>query len=242
MASEWVSKEELEKERTPSELWGWLIQKVNQICSTEEGTRAFRLQNDNGKLIKKLVEEIIPLSIFGTHKFGHTDHVFLKPVIGSQPDYDAIVIDSRIAPVSKTFLEITQAHEGEGDYWRRCELLEKGSVPSRAPVIKTGEGKKHRVSIPYEATSVEEDLKDELNRIVMATKRKADKDKPAHPSLIVFFDDTILTEERLQILCHEDIDSFVQQRILSLDLRFSKLYLVGEARDIFREYPIADRG
>ncbi|MDP2920290.1 MAG: hypothetical protein Q8O43_08750 [Dehalococcoidia bacterium] len=237
MPNEYVSKEELEKERIPSELWDWLIQKVNQICSTEEGRRAFRLQNDKEKLIKKLVEEIAPLAIFSKHKFGDTDQVLLKPVIGNQ-NYDAIVNDLRTKPASQSYLEITQAHEGANDYWRRCELLQKGIVFSNAPVIKIGKGKNRQVSIPPEATSVEEGVKTVLKRIIEAAKGKAGKNYPANTSLIIFFDDTTLSEERLKVINHTTIDSFVEKEIMNLDLRFSQLYLVGEAKKVFREYPI----
>ena len=147
MAIEYCSQEEIEKQRTPSELWDWLIQKVNQICSTDEGRRAFRLQNDKEKLIKKLVEEVAPLAIFGKQKFGDTDQVLLQPVIGPQ-NYDAKVIDKRTEPASEKYVEITQAHEGENDYYRRCELLKTGHVYSYAPVIKKGKGKSRTVSIP----------------------------------------------------------------------------------------------
>ena len=237
MPNEHVSKKELEKERTPSELWDWLIQKVNQICSTEEGRRTFRLQNDKEKHIKKLVEEIAPLAIFGKLKFGDTDQVFLQPVIGSQ-NYDAKVIDKRTEPASETYIEITQAHEGEDNYWRRCELLEKGMVFSKASVIKTGKGKNRHVSIPPEATSVEAGVTNELSRIIDAAKRKAGKDYPANTSLIISFDDMTLSEERLNMINHATIDSFVKEQVFNLDLRFSRLYLVGEAKEVFREYPI----
>ena len=163
MKNKFISKDEIEKERMPSELYCWLIQKVKQICATEEGLEAFRLQNDEGNLIKKMVEEVAPLAIFAKKKFGDTDQVLLKPVIGNQ-NYDAIVTDKRTKPVTKIYVEITQAHEGENDYWRRCELLKKGFVFSNAPVIKEGKGSIRTVSIPPEATSVEEGVKNELAR------------------------------------------------------------------------------
>ena len=241
MPNEHVSKKELEKERTPSELWDWLIQKVNQICSTEEGRRTFRLQNDKEKHVKKLVEEVTPLAIYGKQKYGDTDQVFLQPVIGPQ-NYDAKVIDKRTEPASVTYIEITQAHEGEDNYWRRCELLEKGIVFSNAPVIKTGKGKNRSVSIPPEATSVEERVKNELNRILDAAKRKAGKDYPPNTSLIIFFDDTPPFEEALKVINHTTIDSFVKKEIMNLGLRFSQFYLVGEAKEVFREYPIKREG
>ena len=97
MSNDHLCKEEIEKERTPTELWDWLIQKVEQICSTKEGLEDFRLQKG---LLKQLVEEIAPLAIFSKHKFGDTDQVLFQPVIGNQ-NYDAVVTDLRTKPASQ---------------------------------------------------------------------------------------------------------------------------------------------
>ncbi len=45
MATQRCCQEELERERTPSELRSWLDKKVEQICTTKEGLEDFRLQN-----------------------------------------------------------------------------------------------------------------------------------------------------------------------------------------------------
>lgn len=130
MKDEFISKEDLEKERTPSELSAWIVEKGKQICSTSEGSKAFRLQEG---YIKQLIEELVPLAIFGKHKFGDTDQVFLKPVI-SNDNYDAVIIDKRAQFTYVSYIEITQAHEGYDNYLRRKQLFEKGIVPSNAPV------------------------------------------------------------------------------------------------------------
>jgi hypothetical protein len=230
-----LSKLDIETERTPAELKDWLIQKVTLICSTEEGRHAFRLQNDKEKIIKKLVEELIPLAIFGKHKFGNTNQVVFLPVIGNQ-NYDAKIIDRRSDHAIVTYIEITQAHEGEGDYWRRKEISESGFVFSSAPIIKTSKGKNYLVSIPAKATQVEERVKDELNRIIEAAKRKTGKHYPANSSLIIFFDDTELSDERLRILDYQPFDSFVKTNIMGMDLSFRQLYLVGKSEEFFGEF------
>ena len=227
--SEDISIEELTRKRTPSELWDWLTQKVNEICSTDKGVQDFRLQKEH---LKQLVEEIGPLAIFGNHKFGDTNQVLLQPVIGNQP-YDAVVTDLRTKPASQSYIEITQSHEGENNYWRRRELLEKGFVPSYAPVIKKGAKKNRTVLIPPIATPVEERVNIELGRISEAAKIKEGKNYPANAALIVSFDDTPPFQE---VIDNEKLDSFVNRNILNLDLRFSTLYLVG--RDIFREFSL----
>ncbi len=232
---EYVSKAELEKERTPSELWNWVKQKNDQIYyASDEGRKALRLHKGR---TKQLMEEIYPLGIWAERKFGNTDQILLKPVIGSQ-NYDAIVIDKRTEPSTETYIEITQAHEGGNDYWRRCQLLNKGYVFSNAPVIKSGKGKNLQVSIPETATPVEEGVKNELDRIVDAANRKANKNYPDNTSLIIFFDDTKLSEERLKALNLPTLDDFVKKNLMNLNLTFTTLYLVGCAKVVFREYPI----
>jgi hypothetical protein len=231
MLNEVISKKELTENRTPSELWNWLIQKVKQICSTGEGRQDFRLQKG---LIKQLVEEVGPLAIFGMRKYPDNNQILLQPVIGNQP-YDAVVTDLRTKPASQTYIEITQSHEGDNDYWRRCELLKKGYVSSHAPVIKTGTKKNLVVSIPPEAISVGKRVENELERILAAAKRKEHKDYPANTSLIIFFDDLPPFQE---VIDDKKLDSFVNKDIMNLDLKFSALYLVGSGRVIFREFSL----
>jgi len=149
--------------------------------------------------LKKLPEEIAPLAIFGKHKFGDTGQVLLQPVVGNQ-NYDAKVIDKRTEPATETYVEITQTHEGEDNYRCGCELLKKGCVFSNAPVIKKGKGKSLTVSIPPEATPVEEDVEKELDRILDAARRKVGNDCPVNTSLIIFSDGATLSEERLKVL------------------------------------------
>ena len=110
MSNERVNHEELTKQRNPSELRDWISQKVEQICSTDEGRRDFRLQRG---LVKQLVEEIVPLAIFGKNKYGDTEQVYLRLVIGNQ-NYDAVVTDLRTEPVFKSSTCISSAD------MRRC--------------------------------------------------------------------------------------------------------------------------
>ena len=188
-------------------------------------------------LAKQLMEEVYPLALFGVRKFGDTNQVLMQPVIGNQ-SYDAVVTDLRTKPASQSYIEITQSHEGENDYLRSLVLLEKGYVPKYAPVIKTGTKKTQmQVSIPPEANSVEGRIKNELERIIAAAKRKAGKDYPANTSLIIIFDDAPPFQK---VIDNDKLDSFVNKNILSLDLRFSTLYLIGW-QDVFREFSLVKR-
>lgn len=69
MSKESVSIEELTKKRTPSELLTWVRLKMEQIGSIDDGEKALRLREG---LAKQLIEEVLPLALFGWHKFGNT--------------------------------------------------------------------------------------------------------------------------------------------------------------------------
>ena len=232
MPNEFISKNELTQERTPSELRSWVIEKTGEMGSTQQGRRVLRLQKG---FAKQLMEEVLPLSIFGKHKYGDTDQVLLQPVIGNQ-HYDVVVTDRRSKPPIKSYVEITQSHEGTDNYWRRRQLLEKGYVFPYAPVIKTKTKKGQAFSIPSEANSVKARVENERQRILAAAKRKVGKDYPPNTSLIIFFDDARPFQEEMD---NVRLDSFVSRDILSLDLRFSMLYLVG--RDVFGEYSLGKK-
>jgi len=146
----------------------------------------------------------------------------MQPVIGNQR-YDAVVTDLRINPRSQNYVEITQSHEGENNYWRRRELLKKGYCFLYASVIKTGTKKDQVVSISPEANSIEGRINNELERIRAAAERKERKDYPANTSLIIFFDDSPPFQK---VIDNEKLDSFVNQNIFNLDLRFLDTYFI----------------
>jgi len=232
MSNEVISREELTKKRTPSELLSWVNWKRQQITSTEEGERAQILHEG---LLKQFEEEVDPLAIFGQRKFGNTDQILLQPAIGKR--YDAIVTDLRSNPVSQSYIEITQSHEGENDYLRRLVLSQQGFVVS-GPVNKKGTKKTGlHVSISPKAFELGEIAEGELKRIVDAARRKEAKDYPINTSLIIFFKDDLSFR---QVVDYTQLDTFVKKNILNLDLRFSTLYLVGQHK-MFREFSLSKK-
>jgi hypothetical protein len=231
MSNEYISIEELTEKRTPSELLSWVKRKTEQIESTDEGVKALRLREG---LAKQLMEEVYPLAMFGFRKFGNTDQILMQPIIGNQ-GYDAVVTDLRSKPASQSYVEITQSHEGESDYLRSLVLQRQGFVFMRSPVYKTGTKKTGiQVSIPAKAFSVGEIANKELEKIVDAAKRKVGKDYPINTSLVIVFDDDFSFRRAID---DSYLDTFVKRHILKLDLRFSKLYLLGW-HNVFREFSL----
>lgn len=214
MSSEFISKEEMTKSRTPFELMDWEKQKRRNIASTPEGESALML---NKGLAKQFNEEIYPLAIFGCRKFGNTKQILLQPIIGSQ-NYDAVVTDLSSKPASQSYIEITQAHEGIGEYLLRC-ALDKQRIVMRGPF------------------KVDVVACEELERIVEAAKRKKAKDYPKDTSLIIVFKDGGFFRPSVN---DKYLDTFVKKNIMKLDLRFSTLYIIGWY-DVFREFNLDKR-
>jgi hypothetical protein len=233
MSNEDINVEELTKKRTPSELLNWVNCKRKQIASTEQGDRALILRKG---LAKQFEEEVYPLALFGSRKYGDTDQVLMQPIIGNQ-GYDAVVIDLTAEAASESYIEITQSHEGENDYHRRLVLANLGFAYGHSPAIKKGIRTSKRVSMPPRVVTPSEVAGEELQRIVGAARRKAIKDYPINTSLIIVFEDDWFFRRAMD---DRRLDTFVKKNILKLDLRFSTLYLVGW-HNVFREFDLTER-
>ena len=74
-------------------------------------------------------------------------------------------------------------------------------------------------------------------KIIDAAKRKEAKDYPVNTSLVIVFDDDRFFRRAMD---DTNLDNFIERNILKLDLRFSKLYLVGW-KNVFREFSLGKR-
>ncbi len=235
VSNEDISIEELTKERTPSELLSWWKRKNDEVYySTNKGRKALRLHEG---LAKQFMEEVLPLALFGVHKFNNTEQILVQPVIGCQ-NYDAVVTDLRTTPASKSYVEITQSHEGKESALRRLALFQSGSVPGYGKIIKTGT-KRTGIQVYAEAEAFPVEAPpsdDDLEKMLAAAKKKEGKSYPANTSLIIFFDSLHLA----RVPDVAKLDDFVNKYILKLDLRFSMLYLVN-LNNVFREFSLVKR-
>jgi len=231
MPNEVINIEELTRKRTPSELLSWVNWKREQIASTEEGERALILHEG---LMKQFEEEVYPLALFGQRKYGDTNEILMQPIIGNQ-GYDAAITDLRSEPARESYVEITQAHEGENDYLFRLVLSRQGITFGHSRPVKAGTKKTGlRVSIPPQVVSPSEVATKELKKIVDAAKRKTAKDCPINTSLIIVFEDDLLFRKTVD---DRYLEAFVKKNISKLDLRFSMLYLIGW-KITFREFSL----
>jgi hypothetical protein len=231
MDEEIITEDEITTERTPQELIEWVETKINKADE-----KSIRLRQG---LAKQLVEEVYPLAIFAFKKYGKTKLVHIKPVIGNQ-NYDAILTDNSYSPASVSYVEVTQAHEGEAEYLRAVHLQEHGCVPGTGTVKKDGTKKTGlRVSVQAEAISVDSVAESELQKIIDAIGRKEGKSYPTNTCLIVKFDDGYMFRRAID---ETTIDKLMQDKLRGRDLCFDEVCLVGKFKKISRQYKLIRNG
>jgi hypothetical protein len=236
MHEEIITEEELTAERTPRELINWVEAKIENVALTANGEGVIRLREG---LAKQLVEEVYPLAIFALKKYGEIDSVYIKPITGSQ-NYDAILTDYSCSPALVSYVEVTQAHEGEAEYLRALHLQRYGYVPGTGTIKKIGTKKTGLgVSAQLEAKSVIVAAEDEFRKILDAIKRKEGKDYQANTCLVVKFDDGHMFRRAINDVA---IDKFMHDNVMGLDLRFNEVFLVGKFKEVFRQYGLIRDG
>ncbi|UZJ40454.1 hypothetical protein OO006_08775 [Prosthecochloris sp. SCSIO W1101] len=225
-----LTVEELQKEHTAKTLLPWAYDWVNRLPVT-----MIRLRQG---LAKPLIEEALPLGIFAMHHFNSSEDVTLSLVLGNQ-NYDALVKDERKNPSPFNYIEVTQAHEGEGQYLRMLELEKKGFVSAHGAMHKTGsKAKGINVDAVGIAVSPEVILYQELDRIEAAVKRKIGKKYPEATALVIVFDDYSL--QRYEENKKKNIEKLERRLNLLLPSLegFVWFSAVGWSRKTFVEYDL----
>lgn len=185
MATELLSKDELQRPRSARAFRAWVDRVIDALAADPDLKLAARQQQD---LMKSLFEEVRPLALFAHHHFNSSCLVTLQYVMGDQP-YDGVVLRNWRWPRSKVkFIEVTQAHEGEAEHLRMLALKREGHVNALGPVHKTGT-KATGINLKHE------DVRGSvIDRIVEAVERKQKKTYPEGTALVVSFDDSIAVQ------------------------------------------------
>lgn len=227
-----LTPEELQEPRTAAKLLPWVEQKIEEIGSTEDGKRAIRFREG---LAKPLVEEVLPLGIFASRHFHNSGKVNIQPTLGNQ-DYDATIQDRREQRAPFSFVEITQAHEGENKHLRMMVLERIGHVNVLGAVRKTGtKATDIHIEIENEAVSHTTVVEHELRKVEEAIRRKVQKSYPRDTALLVVFDDYISMQ-------NQDDLGRLRDCVQSLlpDLRnFRWLAVIGWSKRTFEEFDLA---
>ncbi|MCH8135180.1 MAG: hypothetical protein IIB77_04280 [Proteobacteria bacterium] len=224
-----LTQEDLEVRRTAAAFLPWVEECIEKIGSTNEGKSAIRFRQG---LAKQLVEEALPIGIFAMHHFGAKEDIAIQLVVGNQ-NYDAIVTgDSSFF----SYIEVTQAHEGEDAHLRMIALECDGHVSTLGPVIKTGT-KATGISVEVEGIALSHSavLCEELARIQDAVARKIDKSYPEDTALLVVFDDYISIRNEQDLA---ELRSAVEPLMPQLN-NFRWFAVVGWSKRTFMEFDLS---
>lgn len=113
-----LTKNLIEKERTPKELSDFVIKCTDKIKKiTSDRHNAFLKKG----LYKEYIDEIIPLSFFCENHYD--DNVVIKPIIGNQ-GYDAIVKTADGVVIDK--IELTSPHDGASSATDYKKVVNRG--------------------------------------------------------------------------------------------------------------------
>lgn len=223
--------EDLEKPRRPAELFAWCLEKIEEIAATVGGTNALRF----GKgLCKPLIEELYPLARWATTSDDVAEDSLLAMKVGSQP-FDATVHVPHDTP-SDFFVEVTQAHMGQSEYFRMVHLEQHGWAPGPLSGVKREGGRLSTVMQPGRVLgSMAGHIRKTSELIIDSLSKKSDKSYPTPTVLIVAFEDLILKSDETAF---DELCRPVEAILRSQPHSFWRVYLVGFAGNLTRRvYP-----
>ena len=229
-----LTKEELEVPRSADQFLAWVEHKIDYLHTIKEGKQVIRYRQG---FAKELIEEAFPIGIFCLHHFKSSPDVKVQHIVGNQT-YDAIVTDLRENKSPISFLEVTQAHEGENEHLRMLVLERNGHVSSLGTVAKAGTKQTGiNVHVANEAKSHSEILNNELDKIKEAAKRKLGRTYPNGTALLIVFEDRLVD---WSIEDSKAMDMFVKDNILQYLINFRWVALVGWSKRTYLEFNMAN--
>jgi hypothetical protein len=218
-----LTKDDLTRERTVTELRTWVEQKSDEFGATKEGTEYARL----GKgLAKEFFEEVRPVALFAHHEHGSSDSVTCKPVLGNQ-NFDAVVREPMPNGMTERKLEVTRAIDGYDEHLRIKYLNEHGYASKVGKMTVSGSKLRgHNIKLNRITESRQTVVQGNLELILKAARGKTGKEYGSSHSLVIAFDDyrVFRNAEDLEVL-----KAFVEQEFSGMDLDFEAVYLVGES-------------
>ncbi len=220
-------REEMGKERTPSELLRWIDSLHEGLSAGEDIRKAFRVASGP---FKKLFEEVRPLGLFGCSLIGDHPSLTIQPMPGNQPGCDAIL---RCGDWSKEqIIEVTQAMDGHRENLRMRHLNEFGHAPAVGGIRFVRAKGKPKVQQTELVARAGSDIRSEVRKLIhQAAMKKLQKLYADDTWLLIVFDDNVgfgtatmpNTEARLEL------QHFFEASVLSLPWNLAAVYAIGSS-------------
>ena len=225
-----LTKEEIETERTPDELWTWFESTRRAIAADPNSRKDDLLRHG---LYKEFHEEVCPFAVFVRNQYSGENMVGCLPVLGND-DHDAKIIDRRddvprVVPVEITFVKSYE------DALRMEYFEEHGevSMTGKVAVVGTKLNPNRKVSVEHGCRNVDEDIIYLESAIVRAAtaKIRCETTKESGYILIVSFADRDLPMEGDR----KNLISRVREDLDESRPNFKFVYLVGNSGEVFEK-------
>jgi len=230
-----LTREDIEKERTPEELSLWWEKKNREFDNSPESHKYALLKIG---LAKKFYDEIFPLNLLANILYKGRSDIGCIPNL-SNDNFDAIIRDYSQLPPFDLKVEFTYAINGHDDHLRMKYLIEHGHVSLAGPCSHTGtERTGHKVTIDkYIVASHYDSLKKNYELIKERAENKCKKQYGKEHILVIIIEDYLPprydNQEEIDAL-----DEFIKSNIINLPLDFGELYILGISGKTFLPYKI----
>jgi hypothetical protein len=210
----------------------WVKQLIKKVQRQENGMETIRYRKG---MAKPLMEEALPIGLFSSIYFNASQDIYIQLKIGNQP-FDAIVSDQRRDKSPISYIEVTQAHEGESTYLKMKRLHETGSVNSLGEVRKSGTKTTGIVfDVDDNMVSQSEILQKEARLVEDAIKRKLGKQYPSNTLLLIAFNDEMAFDREDNI---QNLKKVIDRYLPHMNM-FCQVALVGTSKRLLIERTIS---
>jgi len=225
---------ECEQERSPQELDEWATA-VFERFSANHTTKGFVRRKK--ELLKKFVEEIVPLCRIGKHKFWTRSDITLKPRMGNQP-YGAEIIVRKSRAQRIIRLEIGTAIDGYSDSLLMEYFQKHGTVCLSGSIWREGsKASGGQVCNENGCRDRKKMLEELFNLVHKLANNKMAKTYEPETLLAIVFDDYLPFDLKTDSTALEASISLLLPHLLR---KFVGFFLVGQSGKYFHEYgPIA---
>lgn len=191
---------------------------IQLVGSSDSGKKLIRMKETIAS--KKLVEEALPISIFCSNFFKKSEEVFINFNTDSK-SYDAVINDYRANATKLRFIEVTQAHEGQADYFRRLNLHRYGHVTAYGNIEKSKET--NLFSCDDNAVLHSDLFAAELKKIEKSIIKKSLKKPPSETILVIAADDYLVFKNKDEL---ESLE-FLLEKLKNQISNYAALAIVG---------------
>jgi hypothetical protein len=232
-----LTKEDMEKERTPEQLSLWWEKKNQEFASFPEGHHYALLKRG---LAGKFYDEILPLNLLANILYKGRSGIFCIPNL-SNDNFDAIIRDYSFDPPYDLKVEFTKAMDKTAGHEERLRMkyfIEHRHVFLTGPIKFSGtERSGHKIEVkpvPVSRTlSMEKVFSLILDRIEAKCKKKYGYDH-----LLVILIDDYLAPRFGRVNDQKELKEFLENNVFNLNLDLRGLCILGLSGKTFfyKEY------